>query len=87
MIELISIRPTGRVALDLAFSDGSRGRWSAAALIARDTGLTRPLDDPAYFARAFIEAGAFAWPNGLGLSAHGLHRRLEEAGALKRAAA
>ena len=35
----------------------------------------------------FIEAGALAWPNGLELSAHGLHRRLKEAGALKQEAA
>ena len=87
MIKLVSIRPAGETALDLSFSDGSGGRWSAAALIARDTALTRPLADPAYFARAFIEAGALAWPNGLELSAHGLHRRLDEAGALNRKAA
>ena len=87
MIKLVSIRPAGEAMLDLAFSDGSGGRWSAAALLERDTELTRPLADPAYFARVFIEAGALAWPNGLELSAQGLHRRLDEAGALKRAAA
>jgi hypothetical protein len=87
MIKLVSIRPAGEAALELVFSDGNCGVWSAKELIARDTGLTRPLADPCYFARAFIEAGALAWPNGLELSAHGLHRRLEEAGALKRKAA
>lgn len=87
MIKLISIRPAGEAMLDLAFSDGSGGRWSAAALIARDTELTRPLANSAYFARAFIEAGALAWPNGLELSAPSLHRRLEETGELKRKAA
>lgn len=87
MIKLIAIRPAGDAALDLGFSDGSSGRWSATALIARDTILTRPLADPAYFARAFIEAGALAWPNGLELSAHGMHRRLDEAGDLRRKAA
>lgn len=87
MIKLVSIRPAGDAALELAFSDGSIGRWSAADLIARDTELTRPLADPVYFARAFIEAGALAWPNGLELSAHSLHRRLDEAGELRRKAA
>ena len=79
MTKLVSIRPAGAAALDLVFSDGSSARWSAKELIARDTLLTRPLADPAYFARAFIEAGALAWPNGLELSAYGLHRRLDEA--------
>jgi len=44
--------------------------------------LTRPLADPAYFARAFIESGALAWPNGLELSPHALHLRLKESGQL-----
>jgi len=87
MIKLISIRPAGDAALDLVFSDGASGRWSAKELIARHTELTRPIADPAYFARALIEAGALAWPNGLELSAHGLHRRLDEAGKLRREAA
>ena len=60
MIKLVSVRPAGPAALDLAFSDGSSGRWSAETLLARDTVLTRPLADPAYFARAFIEGGALA---------------------------
>jgi hypothetical protein len=87
MIKLVAIEPAGEAELALRFSDGSHGLWSAAALIVRDTELTRPLADPAYFRRAFIEAGALAWPNGLELSAQSLHRRLSEAGALVREAA
>jgi hypothetical protein len=87
MIKLVSVRPVAAAALELQFSDGSSGRWSAEALIARDTVLTRPLTQPEFFARAFIEAGALAWPNGLELSAHGLQRRLAELGALRREAA
>lgn len=87
MIKLIQIRLEGEATLSLAFSDGSSARWSAADLIARNTVMTRPLADPAYFARAFIEAGALAWPNGFELSATSLHRRLEESGSLIRSAA
>jgi hypothetical protein len=87
MIELVRIEAAGDRKLDLTFSDGSAGRWSADAIIARDTVLTRPLTDPAYFARAFIEAGALAWPNGLEFSGHSLHVNLAEAGALVRKAA
>ncbi len=49
--------------------------------------MTRPLADAAYFARAFIEGGALAWPNGFELSADALHRRLAASGALVRPAA
>jgi len=87
MIKLVSISLAGAAALDLVFSDGSSARWCAKELIARDTVLTRPLAEPAYFGPAFIEAGALAWPNGLELSAHGLQRRLDEAGLLRREAA
>lgn len=87
MIKLIHLRPIGDATLALGFSDGSTAHWSAADLIARDTVMMRPLADPAYFARAFIESGALAWPNGLELSADSLHRRLADSGALIRPAA
>lgn len=87
MIKLVHIRPAGDAEFDLTFSDGATARWSAADLIARNTELTAPLADPIYFARAFIEAGALAWPNGLELSPAALHQRLQEAGALRKAAA
>lgn len=87
MIKVVSIKPAGEAALELGFSDGSHGVWSAKELIAKDAILSRPLAEPDYFARAFIDGGALAWPNGLELSGHGLHRRLDEAGALKRKAA
>jgi hypothetical protein len=87
MIKLVALEPAGPSELALRFSDGSHGRWSAAALIARDTEMTRPLADADYFRRAFIEGGALAWPNGLELSAPSLHRRMAEGGALMREAA
>lgn len=87
MIELIGIEVAGERTLGLTFSDGATGCWSADAVIARDTVLTRPLEDPAYFIRAFIEAGALAWPNGLEFSGHSLHARLDQTGALIRRAA
>lgn len=87
MITIVRLIVTGPTCLSLAFSDGSHATWSADGLIARDTIMTRPLADPAYFARAFIEGGALAWPNGFELSAASLHRRLAESGALIRSAA
>jgi hypothetical protein len=87
MIKLTAIGFAGPAELDLAFNDGTTGRWSASEIIARDTVLTRALGDADYFRRAFIEAGALAWPNGLELSASSLHQKLEGAGLLRRRAA
>lgn len=82
LIKLVNIKPDGDTILRLSFSDGATARWSASDLIAHDTVMTRPLADPAYFARAFIEGGALAWPNGFELFADPLHRRLDASGAL-----
>lgn len=87
MIKLIRIEPVGQHALHLYFSDGSHGEWSAEAILARGTVMTRPLEDEAYFRRAFIEAGALSWPNGLDFSAAKLVADLGEQGRLQRAQA
>lgn len=87
MIKLIRIEPDADATVRLSFSEGATARWSAADYIARDTVMTRPLADPAFFARAFLESGALAWPNGFELSADALYRRLDAAGALVREAA
>jgi hypothetical protein len=71
----------------LYFSDGSQGDWSADAILARRTVMTVPLEDEAFFRRAFIEAGTLAWPNGLGFSARFLRGELERQGRLVRAQA
>ena len=88
MISITHLAVVGPAALLISFSDDSSGEWDAADVLKHDTVLTRPLTDPAYFARAFIENGdSLAWPNGLELSARSLHRTLEESGKLiKRAA-
>ena len=87
MIKLVRIEPLSDTTLALHFNDGSRGEWSAAAILARDTVMTRPLADPVYFRRAFIEAGALAWPDGLDFSARSLRDELERIGKLVHARA
>ena len=86
MIRLVEVKIAGPRALDLGFSDGTSGTWSAEELIARETVLTRPLSDERFFARAFLDAGALAWPNGLELSGSSLHAKLGGAGQLRRRA-
>lgn len=87
MISLTKIVVAGPQSLTLSFSDGTSGEWRADEILARDTVLTRPLADPGYFARAFIEGEALAWPNGLEFSARGLQRKLQDQGKLLRQAA
>ncbi|MBW6527587.1 hypothetical protein KZ813_12115 [Sphingomonas sp. RHCKR7] len=49
--------------------------------------MTRPLADPTYLARAFLEVGVLAWPNDVELSPASPDRRLDASGALVRAEA
>ena len=83
MIKLVSSSLLHDKVLHLAFSDGSEGDLDFAPLLARDTALTRPLAQPEYFSRFFIELGALCWPNGLEFSARSLHEKLRQAGALR----
>ncbi len=88
MIKIVAIEAAGEHRLKLSFSDGSFGVWDAWPLFSgRSTELTKPLLQPAEFARAFIEAGALAWPNGLELAPWSLRTELDEAGLLQRKAA
>ena len=49
--------------------------------------MVRPLKDPAFFARVFVELGALTWPNGFDLDPIALHDRMAAAGELSREAA
>jgi hypothetical protein len=87
MTKLIAVEPKGERRLLLRFSDGAWGIEDFTPFVEARTPMTEPLGDPEFFARAYIELGALAWPNGFDLSAESLHRRLDEAGALRRGSA
>ena len=87
MIKLTKIEISGPAVIALHFNDGSHGNWSAQDILARQTVLTKPLEEAAYFQRAFIEASALAWPNGLEFSAGSLHAELDRAGLLRNSVA
>jgi Protein of unknown function (DUF2442) len=88
MIKIIKLEHAGGHRVRLTFSDGMTGLWDAAPLLAsRKTPLTNPLrEDPTEFARAFIESGALAWPNGLELAPWTLWDGLNRDGLLERVA-
>ncbi len=83
MIKLLNSRYLGGFRFDLSFSDGATGVFDLKPYLDQRRGpLLEALRMEDYAARAFIEAGALCWPNGLELSA----RRLHELSALKLAA-
>jgi hypothetical protein len=87
MIDVVSVKPLGGYRLRVAFSDGSVGERDFSSTVARNGEMVRPLKDPAFFARVFVELGALTWPNGFDLDPIALHDRMAEAGELSRAAA
>ena len=87
MIDVVSVKPMGGYRLRVAFSDGSAGIHDFSSTVARDGEMVRPLKDPAFFARVFVELGALAWPNGFDLDPIALHDRMLAAGELTQVAA
>ena len=87
MIDVASAKPLGGYRLRVAFSDGSVGVHDFSSTAARDGEMARPLKDPAFFARVFVELGALTWPNGFDFDPIALHDRMAAAGELAREAA
>lgn len=87
MIDVVSVKPVGGFRLHVAFSHGSAGVHDFSLTVARDGEMVRPLKDPVFFARVFVELGALAWPNGFDLDPIALHDRMLAAGELTPVAA
>jgi hypothetical protein len=87
MIDAVSVKPMGGFRLRIAFSDGLVGVHDFSSIAARDGEMVRPLKDPAFFARVFIELGVLTWPNGFDLDPIALHDRMSATGELSREAA
>ena len=84
MIKIIDIRVEPNFSLRVRFNDHCDGVFDLKPLIDRNTVLTIPLRDPAFFGRVYLELGALAWPNGLELSPDSVHAELAETGRLVR---
>lgn len=82
MIKIISAKSLHDYVISLGFSDGARGEYDVAALIARNSTLTQQLADSAYFKEFFLELGALCWRNGFELSPGAVYRELETQGRL-----
>ncbi len=87
IVKVIAVEPVGGHRLRLAFSDGTTGEHDFRPLIEEGGPMIEPLRDPTFFARAFVELGVPAWPNGFGIDAIKLHMDMQAAGELRRDAA
>jgi len=74
MIKILSFQFLENNTLYLEFSDGSKGVFDLPAYLTKNHGaLLEPLKDESYLKRAFLDAGALAWPNGLEISSPRIH--------------
>ena len=73
-INLLSVSYVGECRFAVGFSDGRAGILDMARYLATRTGpLLAALADENYLKRAFVDAGALAWPNGLEISPERLY--------------
>jgi hypothetical protein len=90
MIEIVKITKVeklGGFRLRLRFSDSTEGERDFSDIVAEGGPMVEPLKDPAFFARAFLEYGTLAWPNGYDIDSIALHDEMKSAGLLRRTAA
>ena len=83
MIDVIGLQRLGGYRLEIEFSDRSRGIRDFADIVAHEGEMVRPLRDPNYFARVFIEQGALTWPNGYDVDSIALHCEMKDTGLLR----
>ena len=80
-IAAVATRPPHTVVL--TFTDGSVGSVDLSPWIAGRSGVFAALQDPAFFARVTVDAGAgtIIWPNGADLDPDVLYHAAHPAGA------
>lgn len=65
----------GEFRIRVAFSDGVAGTIDFSGWLHGP--IFEPLQDPAYFARFFIEGGTVSWPNGADIAPETLHEQVK----------
>jgi hypothetical protein len=87
LTKILKVTAVAPYKLRLEFADGTRGTYDCGPMMIGKVGaMLAPLQDPAYFARVFLEMGATTWPNGFDLAPWALQKELEVAGLLEPAA-
>jgi hypothetical protein len=84
LTNVVHVEPRGGYRLFLQFSDGTESERDFSEMVRSDGPMIRPLKDPAYFARVFLDYGAPTWPNGFDMAPDALHHDMRSAGQLSR---
>ncbi len=82
LIKVLQVKPLDGHRLWLRFSNGREGVRDLSDVLAEGGTMVEPLNDPAMFARVFLECGVLTWPNGFDLDSIALYREMDERGLL-----
>jgi len=78
-LRALSVLPEWQLAV--TFNDGSSGIVDVSALVnGADAGVFEALRDPAFFATAYLDCGAVAWPNGADLAPDAMYKEIRRCG-------
>lgn len=78
-VRAIGVLPACR--LTVTFNDGITGIVNLEELVSSsDAGVFEALRDPEFFAKAFLDCGAIAWPNGADLAPEIMHEEIRRHG-------
>ena len=80
LVKVLKVEPLGGYRLRVHFTNGEVGEADPSEMIADGGPMVEPLKDEAFFARAFVQNGVPAWPNGFDIDAIALHRDMMDVG-------
>ena len=84
MVDVLKLKPLPGNRLWLRFTGGREGIRDITDLLSGQEPMLRPLKQPEFFSRVFIEMGAPTWPNGFDLDPIHLYMRMRDGGLLAR---
>ena len=76
--DIVQVEVIGELTLRVHFADGLTGpvRFMPSHL----TGVFAPLKEPAFFAQAFVDHGAVAWPGDIDLAPDAMYQAIKSRG-------
>jgi hypothetical protein len=75
--DVVEVRPEAEWSLWIRFADGVSGRLKLE--LEELTGVLAPLRDPKFFAQAFVDQGAVAWPGEIDLAPDAMYEAIQRA--------